>query len=64
MISLNVIFAGTKAHHLDEDVTSASMSRMHAVLKEKGYLADKDVKVKSLSFRVDLFEISTVHGNI
>lgn len=64
-ISLAVIHAGVKGHHLDladPALASTTMSAMHSILKESGYLGDKDVRAKTLSLRVSLFAVVCAHS--
>jgi hypothetical protein len=66
-VSLNIMYAGTKARHLDlanaDFASILSISSLHAVLKEKGYLCDRDVKSKTIPICVDLFETHIVRGH-
>lgn len=58
-ISFSIVFAGTKVRQLPDDVISSNIiSTMHSALKEKGYLCEKDIKGKSLSLRVEVFEVA------
>ena len=60
-----MVYAGTKARHLPNDnITLKSMSNMHSILKEQGYLCDKDIKGKNITLQVDLFEIQDVCNHI
>jgi hypothetical protein len=49
---------GQKAIHLvDQNFATATVAQMFSQLRDGGYLSEKDVKSKSITLRVEIFDV-------
>ena len=53
------VLHGTKAIHLrDQEFVTGTVADMFSKMRDGGYLLEKDVKGKSMTLRIDIFEVT------